>query len=326
MHWNPWKSFGAGKLAYPREARRFRPSLEALEDRLVPSTINGHTVNLDGSGNLLSWVVPQNQAYDQVMSLAWTWLRDSCPTASNGLKAYYTYSFLDPNTLQPQDHQHNVAGLFAMFTDSLLGYYGYSGDGQAATFVQNILNYDLANGLTPSNYSWSGVPYSTSAPGATQYLGDEAVGGQGYLEPDKVGELGYAFLKAYEFSGNTAYRDEAIRCADALASHVRTGTATSSPWPFVVDAQTNQVLGGTNYDYCADTVAPIKLFDELDRINLGNTGSYQNARQIVDLADELPHEEQRLGQLLRGRRRVHHQYEPVRCAGDGALLAPASAV
>ena len=80
--------------------------------------------------------------------------------------------------------------------------------------------------------------------------------GVGVIEPDKVGELGYAFLRMYEFSGNINYRNAAIQAADMLTSHVRTGDATRSPWPFRVYAATNVV----REEYSANVIAPIRLF------------------------------------------------------------------
>src|SRR5262249_8777308 len=62
-----------------------------------------------------------------------------------------------------------------------------------------------------------------------------------------------------------------------LASHVRTGNASQSPWPFRVYAQTNSI----REQYSAHVIAPIKLFDELIRLNIGNVAAYQSARQTA---------------------------------------------
>jgi Concanavalin A-like lectin/glucanases superfamily len=70
------------------------------------------------------------------------------------------------------------------------------------------------------------------------------------------------------------YRDAAIGAADALASHVRTGDATHSPWPFRVFAETDVV----REEYCACVIKAVELFDELGRLGLGNVASYQSAR------------------------------------------------
>ncbi|HEV8613387.1 MAG TPA: hypothetical protein VGQ73_07740, partial [Gemmatimonadales bacterium] len=85
------------------------------------------------------------------------------------------------------------------------------------------------------------------------------------IEPDKVGELGLQLLRMYEQSGNVRYRDAAIAAADALATHVRVGDDTHSPWPFRVFAQTNVV----REEYCACVIKAVELFDELARLGLG---------------------------------------------------------
>ena len=43
------------------------------------------------------------------------------------------------------------------------------------------------------------------------------------LEIDKIGEMGIAYLKFYQLSGEAKYLKAAINCADALVKHVRTG-------------------------------------------------------------------------------------------------------
>ena len=68
-----------------------------------------------------------------------------------------------------------------------------------------------------------------------------------------------------------------MKAADVLASHVRTGSATQSPWPFRVYAQTNVV----REQYSAHVISAIQLFDELIRLNLGNVSAYQSARQTA---------------------------------------------
>jgi hypothetical protein len=83
------------------------------------------------------------------------------------------------------------------------------------------------------------------------------------IEPDKVGELGIAYLKFYEVTGEKKYLDAAINCADALGKYVRKEADTiKSPWPFRVNARTGVVIS----EYCSNVIEPIRLFDELMRI------------------------------------------------------------
>jgi hypothetical protein len=250
----------------------------------APATLNGHNVVLDGSGKIIPWTPDPTQGYDQVMSLAWDYLVNRVPNDNpNGRPAYYSHSYIDPDTQDPVDWPHNPAGLYGMLIESALKHYGYSGDILPVRIAENVATALLDHGMTPEDASWARVPYASGDAGALMYRGavygdSNGVGdGVGVIEPDKVGEMGDAWLQLYRFDGNTDFRDAAIAAADALANHVRTGNSSQSPWPFRVYADTNVV----REEYCANVIGPIKLFDELIRLGLGDTGSYQAARQTA---------------------------------------------
>ncbi len=250
-------------------------------------TLNGHRVVLDASQKLVSWVEPRAAAYDRVVRLAWDFLLHKAPVEPNGLKAFFTYCCLEPESLQARAWPHNPAGLYGMFADSAAAYYAYSGDHAVVELVQALLDHQLAHGTTPSEWTWGGVPYSSSDHGATEYRGahDSRYNpkrpgpgdGVGVIEPDKVGELGYGYLKFYELTGEVRYRDAAISCANALARHVRPGDETHSPWPFRVYAETNVA----REEYSANVIGPVRLFDELARLSLGEVASYRRARETT---------------------------------------------
>jgi hypothetical protein len=252
-----------------------------------PATLNRHPVNLDSDGKLLSWVRPQSAAYDQVMRRAWDFLLDSVQTESNGLKTFYTYCCVDPEKMRGTAWPHNPAGLYAMLADSAAAYYAYSGDHRVVDVVRGLLDYQIAHGTTPAGWKWARSPYASSDHGATEYRGAfefqydrQHVGrgdGYGVIEPDKVGELGFGYLKFYGLTGDEKYRNAAIACGDALARNVREGTAEHSPWPFRVYAETGLV----REEYSANVIGPIRLLDELIRISAGNGSAYRAARQIA---------------------------------------------
>lgn len=246
-------------------------------------SINGRDVLMDSSNRILSWLTPQETSYDRILRANVNYLLNNIPTdPNNGLKLYYTHPYFD-RSMTPGDWSHNPAGLYAMFVDAALAYYPYSGDLAYVSLAQAALDYHLLHGMTASSDSWAGVPYASSTSGSPEYTGSSAgdssgVGdGSGVIEPDKVGELGYGFLKMYQFTGNTRYLSAAIQAADMLAAHVRPGDATHSPWPFRVYSADNTV----REEYSADAIAPIKLFDGLIRLNLGNSAAYQSARQTA---------------------------------------------
>ena len=248
------------------------------------ATLNGHTVILDSNSKIIPWTPNPADGYDHVVTIAWDYFLNRVPNdPSTGKPAYFSQSYLYPDSQEMANWPHNPAGLYAMLIESALKYYAYSGTLAAVQKAEELATHHLDNGMTPSNWVWGGVPYASGDAGSLVYQGaaygnsSGAGDGRYYLEPDKIGELGYGWLLLYKFNGNTRYRDAAIHSADVLAAKVRTGNANQSPWPFRVQAQTGQV----REDYCAHVVSSIELFDELIRLGLGNTAAYQSARQTV---------------------------------------------
>ncbi len=242
-----------------------------------PPELLHHEVQLDDSGKVLPWT-----PFGTVARLAWTALETRFPVQDNGLPTFMGYSRFDPTEFWGVSWPHNPAGLYAMLTDSAVLWYQYSGDDAAVTLVRRALDHQLAHGTTPASWDWASVPYASANPGDVDYQGaDDAWcdfcgrgDGVGVLEPDKVGELGFAYLQMFELVGDARYREAALACADALASHVREGDVTHSPWPFRVYAQTNVA----REDYSANVIGAISLFDELARLHLGDVDAYARAR------------------------------------------------
>jgi len=247
-------------------------------------TLNDHAIVLDSNNKIIPWMPNPTAGYGEVVANAWDYFLNRVPNdPATGVSAYFSQSYLSPDTQQVANWPHNPAGLYAMLIESALKYYAYSGDIAVMQKVEELATHHLDNGMTPSAWVWGGVPYASGDAGSLLYqgatYGDDSGSGDGryYLEPDKIGELGYGWLLLYKFSGNSRYLDAAIHAADVLATKVRTGNSSQSPWPFRVHAQTGQI----REDYCAHVVSPIELFDELIRLKLGNTADYQNARQSV---------------------------------------------
>lgn len=248
--------------------------LALLAAPAAAESINAHAVVLDTDGGLEAWSGPPNRAYAQTLLAAWEYLV-TFPKQPNGLETYFTHATFDPTTQAGNQGAslHHPTGVFAMFTDSAVGVFAYSGDPRAKLLVTKVLDYLLAHGLTAVTDAWSAVPYSTSTVGATDYSGGSH-DGVGVLEPDKVGEIGVAFVQAWKLTGEARYRDAAVRCAAALAANIRPGTMSQSPWLFRAVAATNQQV---KEDYCAHVIAPIRLFDELEAQGLA-TQAMRDAR------------------------------------------------
>jgi hypothetical protein len=258
------------------------------------STLAGHAVVLDGGGKLLSWVQPQDQAYATVVRLAWERLLTGFPVESNGLPTWLSYCCFDGETLRGQPWPHNPACVYAGLVQGAAAYHAFSGDRRVIALVQRALDHQLTNGTTPADpaWEWPAVPYASSDHGAVRYRGAHDFryaekddprprlgrgDGYGVIEPDKVAELGFAYLTAWELTEDPRYREAALACARALARHVRVGDAERSPWPFRVVAET----GVVREEYCANLAPTLRLLDELARLGIGEVEDWRRARQVA---------------------------------------------
>jgi hypothetical protein len=243
--------------------------------------LNGHSVFADATGKLIPWTPNPTDGYSTVIGLSFNFLLNSVPNdPSTGKPAYYSRSYLNSNTQAVVDWPHNPAGLYSMLTESALKYYGYTGNVAFMQLVENVATWHLDHGMTSATDNWPSVPYASGDAGSVNYDGanmGNSTGqgdGDGFIEPDKIGELGNAWLQLYKYDGNVRYRDAAIQAGNILSSKVRAGSISQSPWPFRVNAHT----GAIREDYCGDAIGPITLLDNLIATGLGDTAAYRVAR------------------------------------------------
>jgi hypothetical protein len=248
-----------------------------------PPLISGHPIRVDTARRLLSWS-RAGSPYAHVSRLAWQALETRFAIPDSELETWLGYSRFDPGDFQGVAWPHNPAGLYAMLADSAVLWYAFSGDEAAVRLVRKALDRQIDSGTTPPDWDWARVPYASAAHGDFEYRGadDEWCDfcgrgdGIGVIEPDKVGELGYAYLQFFELTGDVRYREAAVACADALARHVRTGDELHSPWPFRVYAQTNVA----REEYSSNVVGALWLFEGLSRLSLGDPDAYARALAV----------------------------------------------
>ena len=252
------------------------------------TTIAGRPVQLDAEGKLLPWPMPDNTGYSYSSHFLTQWSIIWDLYNRHRYQYFFCCFDFDRTTfeMQPEWHWANsTAYLRAMMQGFMERLYPYTGDQNTITFLQDFIDYEMENGLTPKNYVWGGVPYTSANPGDRRYTG-WSHHGEDFLEPPIVGEDGYAYLRFYEMTGNTKYLQAAIHFADVLAKNYKTGDAENSPWPVRCYARDGKVEGRGMGPYSANVVEPIMLFDELIRLDQGDVARY---RQVRDAAWEWLH-------------------------------------
>ena len=284
-------------------------SIAQLSNVSTKDSLCGRKMIRDKSSRVLGWYKPEvpGAVYDKVINLAANFMKNTPIEPKTGLPMYLvTCCFQGPH-MTPQKNiiaEHwasNPACIYAGSVQSLaIQYRVYSGDASYLKMVRSMLEYQLLNGTTPDGWEWPNVPYASADPFSKIYQGaleweKDGMRGDGLqvIEPDKVGELGYAYLRFYEITEDTLFLNAAIHCADALAKHVRAANTKVSqltpfsqivsPWPFRVNARTG-VVGS---EYCSNALDPIKLMNELLRIKTriglepDKAQTYQRASDIA---------------------------------------------
>jgi hypothetical protein len=254
------------------------PTVSTVND---PS-IAGRPVALDNQAKLLPWPMPDNTGYSYsgYFLSQWTIVWDQYNRQK--LPYFFCCFDFDRTTYEmfPEWHWANSTGyLRAMMQGFMERLYPYTGDPHTIEFLKNFVDYELENGLTPEGYAWARVPYPSANPGSRRYTG-WSQHGEDFVEPHVVGEDGYGYLRLYEMTGDTKYLQAAIRCAEALVKNFKPGDEHNSPWPYRCFARDGSIEGGKGmFPYSANVVEPIMLFDELIRLEQGDTASYQRVRE-----------------------------------------------
>ena len=272
--WEGEKSSGTHIATHPVQS-----PFKAISSLDVP-TIQGRPVELDSKGMLLPWPRPHHIgfSYAGYFMSRWQYLWEQY----NHQRYYDFYCCIDYDretfaTYPIRDWANSTGYLRAMMEGFIEHLYPYTGDPRTIQFLEDFVDYELENGITPSDYLWGGVPRASADPGARRYTGWFRHGID-YIEPPVVGEDGYAYLRLYEMTGRTRYLQAAIRCANALAKNYQEGNADISPWPYRCYARDGKVEGKELGAYSADVIEPIELFDELIRLNLGDVAAYRRIR------------------------------------------------
>src|SRR5665647_450731 len=241
-----------------------------------------HKVELDNQGKLLSWMKPQEKAYDQFLRLRWDFIKTKVPLSPGPLPRslypqYFFYcAFKDINgILEPDTWMNDIGEKIPNWFENARLYYAYTGDNSVMTIVKNMMDYYLAHGTSPSNFAWPNFPYTTTNAGDTIFRGfTSAKRFQLHeIQVDHAGEMGLTYYRMYLYSGENKYLMAALNVANVLASNARVGTAEKSVFPYRVIMDSGKITA----EYGANWAGCYMLFDYLIKANLGDVTAYKDA-------------------------------------------------
>ncbi|MGA7685303.1 MAG: hypothetical protein WCA58_09840 [Terriglobales bacterium] len=266
----------------------FAARAEAQEHFAVSTTVDateiaGRAVQLDAQGRLLPWPFPDSvgDSYSSDFLAQWAILQDQFQRQR--LPYFYCCFAIDPATYEmipDRNWANSTAYLRAMLEGFVEHLYPYTGDRRTVDALENFVDYEMENGLTPDGYVWSRVPYPSANPGAPRYSG-WSNHGEDYVEPHVIGEDGYAYVRLYEMTGEKKYLRAAIHFADELVKNYKPGDELHSPWPVRCFAKDGRVEGKGMGSYSANVLGPISLFDELIRLKQGGVRNYAKVRRAA---------------------------------------------
>jgi hypothetical protein len=247
---------------------------------------NTHPVVLDDKSKIIPWTKPQSKAYDHFLHQRWNFIKYNVPNSPgpeprSSYPQYYFYcAYREKNgTLEPDQWMNDLGEKIPNWFESARLYYAYTGDSTVMTIVRNMVDYTLEHGISPAHFSWPNFPYTSTNAGDTEFRGFTSAKRFSLheIQVDHAGEMGLTYYRLYLYTGNEKYKKAAVNIANTLASKVKVGSATQSPWPYLVIMDTGQITSpyGANWTGC------YMLLENLISAKIGQVDAYRNAVKLV---------------------------------------------
>lgn len=241
-----------------------------------------HSVMLDSEGKLLPWYTPQERAYDHFLHLRWEFIKTKVPDSPgpaprSHYPQYYFYDgfYFKNGIIEPDNWMNDVGEKIPNWFENARLYYAYTGDTSVMTIVQDMIDYTLDHGTSPSDFAWPNFPYTTTNPGDIEFRGFTKAFALHETHIDHAAEMGLTYYRMYLYSGDQKYLAAALKVANVLAAKSRPGTAEKSVWPYRVNMETGKITA----EYGANWTGAYMLFDHLIKAKLGNIAGYEKARE-----------------------------------------------
>lgn len=270
----------------PSNAQNTTGNPDVADSMKIRFQENTHPVLLDGESKIISWITPTDKAYDSFLRQRWDFIKNKVPNSPgpeprSAYPQYYFYcAYRDKNgTLEPDQWMNDVGEKIPNWFESARLYYAYTGDTTVMAIVKKLADYALEHGTSPTTFSWPNFPYTTTNAGDTDFRGFTSAKRFSLheIQVDHAGEIGLTYYRLYLYTGNEKYKKAAVNVANTLASKVRVGSATQSPWPYLVIMNTGEVTS----EYGANWTGCYMLLDNLINARIGNIEAYRNACKKV---------------------------------------------
>lgn len=247
---------------------------------------NTHPVVLDDQGKIVPWYKPASMAYDNFIRKRWNFIKTNVPNSPgpsprSDYPMYYFYCAYRAKNgqLVPDTWMNDLGEKIPNWFESARLYYAYTGDTSVMTIVENLADYTLHHGISPSNFSWPDFPYTTANAGEMEFKGftsaDRFVLHE--IQVDHAAEMGLTYYRLYQYTNKTKFKEAAIRIANTLVSKLRNGSLTQSPWPYRVVMQNGKVTS----EYGANWTGAYMLFDHLIVDNEASIKEYAHAQKLI---------------------------------------------
>lgn len=250
------------------------------EFRKTYDSLGYNKIVTDNNGNILPWYSKKlGESYDFVIKLLWSFW-DTMRADINGIPYYMNHQVWKNGENDPR----GIGGdQFSMALSSWKLLYAYCGNEHVKENMKFIADYYLTHALSPATAAWPNIPYPYNTLLYSGFYDGDMILGKNFTQPDKAGNFGYELTQLYEISHNHVYLDYAILIANTLVSKIQPGDADNSPLPFRVNAITGEVgkLYGIQKgdsgtcSYTSNFSGTLLLFEELIKLNAGNTESYK---------------------------------------------------
>jgi hypothetical protein len=259
-----------------------------------PDSICHHKVILDKDSKIMSWIIPQSDAYDQFLHMRWNFVKTRAayspgPAPRSNYPLYYFYcEYKEKDGLIiPSGPMNDIGEKIPNWFENARLYYAYTGDSSVMTIVRNFIDYTIKHGTSAPDFAWPNFPYTTTNSGDTIFRGysNSKRLALHEIQVDHAAEMGLTYYRMYLYSGDNKYLKAAMDVANTLIKHVREGSATQSPWPYRVIMDSGKITA----EFGANWSGAYMLFDHLIKAGKGNISAFRDARaKIVKFIAEQP--------------------------------------